>query len=115
MATVYDFTFDQGTTIRRRLTWKRNGSPMDLTNWTARMEIRAKLKGELLFRLDTTNGRIVLGGPMGTIDLHITAEESTLWEFKSAVYDLELIEANGDVGRCIQGKVKVSQEVTTGA
>lgn len=115
MASLYDFTFDQGTTIERRLTWKRNAVPVDLTGWIARMEVRDKIGGLLLFRLDTSNGKLTLGGTAGTIDVRITATETSTWLFKAGVYDLELEDTNGKVGRLLQGKVKVNQQVTTGA
>jgi len=115
LASTYDFVFDQGTTISRRLVWKRNGIPVDLTGWNARMEIKDKVGGTMLFRLDPDNGRLALGGEDGSIDIHITADESSAWPWKLGVYDIEVIDDNGNVGRLLQGKVKISQEVTTGA
>ncbi|WP_344580481.1 hypothetical protein [Nonomuraea roseoviolacea] len=114
MAAVYRFTIDQGATFRRVLRWTSGGEPLNLTGFSARMEIRTKTGGELLYRLDTSTGGITLGGVEGTIQLHIPASASTAWAWRTGVYDLELIGPTGDVVRLIQGGVQVSPEVTTG-
>ncbi|MEO3860112.1 hypothetical protein [Acrocarpospora sp. B8E8] len=116
MAGTYRFKIDQGATLRRILVWKKeDGTPVDLTDYTARMEIRDQAGGVLLYRLDTDNGGLTLGGEAGTITLHIPAATSTPWAWRAGVYDLELIAPNGDVVRLIQGGLQVVPEVTTGA
>lgn len=114
MAGTYRFNIDQGTTLRRSLRWSRAGQPVDLSGASARMEIRDKARGALLYRLDITNGGLVLGGIAGTILISIPAEASSAWNFLKGVYDLEVVEADGTVSRLIQGAVVVSPEVTTG-
>ncbi|MEQ4716096.1 hypothetical protein [Nonomuraea sp. B19D2] len=114
MAVVYRLTLDQGATFRRVLRWLKGESPVDLTGFSARMEIRDKAGGSLLYRLDTTNGGISLGGAEGTVILHLPAATSAAWSWRTGVYDLELIEPNGDVTRLIQGGVQINPEVTTG-
>lgn len=97
------------------MVWKRDNVIVDITGWTARMEIRDKIGGILLYRLDTSNGRLTINGPIGMIGLNIPADVSSAWTWKSGVYDLELVDPNGKIGRMIQGKIKVNAEVTTGA
>jgi hypothetical protein len=77
VAGTYRFNIDQGTTVRRTLRWLRDGVPVDLTGATARMEIRDKAGGILIYRLDTTNGGLTLGGTTGMILLYIPAEASS--------------------------------------
>lgn len=116
MAAVYRFTIDQGATFRRVLKWTTgDGNPVDLTGFSARMEIRSKVGGELLHSLRTSTGEITLGGTEGTIQLHIPADVSASWTWRTAVYDLELITPDGDVIRLIQGGIQINPEVTIGA
>lgn len=115
LATAYDFVFDQGTTIERVLTWRRDGSPLDLTGWNTRMEVRDKYGGTLLYRLDPTIGNLILGGVAGTLTLVIPADVSAGWTWRGGLYDIEVIDPGGKVGRLLQGKIKLNPEVTTGA
>lgn len=114
MAGIYRLTIDQGTTVRIPLRWMRDDEPVDLTGATARMEIRTTYGGELLARLDTENGGLVLGGEDGTIQINIPPSMSSAWTVRTAVYDIELVEPNGDIIRLLQGAVVISPEVTTG-
>ena len=54
----------------------------------------------------------------GTIGVSIAAVTSSLLDFNSAVYDLEIASGSGDtvtVVRLLQGKIKLSKEITQGA
>lgn len=112
MAGTYDWIWDQGTTIDRMMVWKRDGVIVDMTGWTARMEIRDRIGGTLLFRLDTTNGRLTVGS--NGMGLNISHLVSSAWDWRSGLYDLEVIDANGRIGRLLEGKVKIRPEITTG-
>lgn len=108
-------TIYQGATFRWSATLK-SGSPAvvtDLTGYTARMQVRADItSAEALLDLTTENGGIVLGDAAGTIDLFVSAADTTAIDWTDGVYDLELIAPNGDVIRRIYGTVSVSPEVT---
>jgi hypothetical protein len=87
--------------------------PVDLTGFTARMQIRDTVDATaILATLTTENGGITLGGTAGTIALLLTAAQTTLLTFTSAVYDLEIISAGGVVTRLLSGAVVLSKEVT---
>jgi len=104
---------DQGSTFRKRLTWKAGTVPVDLTGCTARMQIRSEVASpDVLASLTTENGGITLGGVAGTIDLYISSVATTLFTWEEGVYDIEFVMGNGDVARKIVGTVKVSLEVT---
>jgi hypothetical protein len=66
----------------------------------------------VLKELTTANGGITLGGAAGTIDLFISATDTAGFAWESGVYDIELIQPNGEVQRKIEGAVVVSPEVT---
>jgi len=106
---------DQGATFRKSVTWKAGtpAAPVDLTGCTARMHVRSEVKSAtVLLDLTTANGGITLGGAAGTVDLYLTDDQTTAITWTSAVYDLEVEFANGDVRRLLYGSVTVSPEVT---
>jgi len=85
--------------------------PIDLTGATARMQIRARIGGELLLELTTENGGLAFTGP-GTITRTLSAAQTAALTWAEAVYDLEVEYADGTVQRYLQGDVTVSREVT---
>ena len=87
-------------------------TPVSLAGYTARMQIRKKLKDtEAVLTLTTENGGIVFDNNLKTITITMTAEQTAALTFNSAVYDLEFI--NGStVTRFAEGSLTLQQEVT---
>jgi len=112
-AGTLNFTIEQGATFNLLLTWEIDGTPVNITNWTARLAARVDVEdSEVILSLTTTNGGITLGGAAGTISLNQTATQTALLPAGTYVYDLELISAVGAVTRLVQGELNVSPEVT---
>ena len=112
-AGTLDFTIEQGATFNLLLTWKINGTPVNLTGYTARLAARVDVEDtEVILSLTTSNGGITLGGSAGTISLDQTATQTTLLPAGTYVYDLELIASNSTVTRLVQGELLISPEVT---
>lgn len=87
--------------------------PVDLTGYTARMQIRPTVTDPtIIIELNTTNGGIALGAAAGTINLLITAVQSALFTFQNAVYDLTLTSPTGVVTNLLAGNVSLTLEVT---
>lgn len=109
-----DLVIEQGATFQKKLIWQdASGNPIDITGYIARMHIREELdSATILVELTTVNGRISLGGSNGEIDLLISASDTEALTFSSAVYDLELEDTGGIVTRLVEGKVRLSLEVT---
>lgn len=119
----YDMEVDQGTTFRKTITWKDSSStPVNLTGYTARMQVRASFTSSgTIASLTTSNGGITLGGAAGTVALYISATDTAAFSTASpsqfadafvGVYDLELVSASGDVTRLLHGDFIVNPEVT---
>ena len=111
------FTIYQGATFRKRLTWKApDGTPIDLTGCTARMQVRSEVESDVvLLSLTTENGGITLGGSAGTVNLYLGAVATAALAFEGGVFDLEIIHPGAlpdDVTRLGQGYLNVSPEVT---
>jgi hypothetical protein len=108
-----NFTIEQGATFNLLLTWKIDGTPVNITNWTARLAARVDVEdSEIILSLTTSNGGITLGGAAGTISLNQTATQTALLPAGTYVYDLELISGAGAVTRLVQGELNISPEVT---
>ena len=121
----YTFFIEQGATTDFELVWKDNdGNPVDLTSYSARMQIRTDYGGDLICSLssslDTDGTGLNLSGsngitPLasGSIGIFISAASSSAFTFNEAKYDLELEHTSTSyVTRLIEGKVKLSKEVT---
>ena len=72
----YNFTCPQGTTLRTILTYKLDETPVDITGYSARLQVRETYESdEYIIELTNTNGGITLGGSAGTISSSIKALE----------------------------------------
>lgn len=108
----YNFICPQGATFSKQLTWKIEDEPVDLTTYTARMQVREKHTSTTkILDLTTENGGISLGGTAGTIQIEITADDTSDVVAKCYVYDLELI-TSSNVTRLLEGQFMVTPEVT---
>jgi len=90
-------------------------APTDLTGYTARMQIRITRGSTVsVHELTTENGGITLNAADGGINLLISDTDTAAFDFDNAVYDLELINTNGngDVTRVAEGTVRLHKEVT---
>ena len=113
-AGTYDILIEKGATFQLSLTWKApNGTPYDLTGYTARMQVRkAYSSTTTLLSLTSANSDIVLGGVAGTIIVTATATATAAIDATRGVYDLELVAPSGVVTRVLKGDVEISPEVT---
>lgn len=109
----YNIICPQGSTLDQQLTYSIDDVDVDLTGYTARMQVREKhTSTSTTLSLTNSNGGIVLGGAAGTIKIVVTAAQSSELTAKEYVYDLELVSSSGNVTRLIEGKFIVTPEVT---
>jgi hypothetical protein len=113
IAAKYRLDIEHGATFKQNFVWMdATRVPINLTGCTARMQIRQKFTSdEFYVELTTENGKIVLGGTTGTVDL-IMSPTDTESILTNGVYDLEVIFTNGDVVRLLYGAVNISKNVT---
>lgn len=105
----------KGATYKKSMVYKNEDQTLvDLTGFTAEMQIRTGFEIEpIILTLSTTNGRIILGGALGTIDLLIDKETTKLLApAVKNIYDLELLSPSGEVIRLIEGIVTITDNVT---
>ena len=117
-AGIYNFTIEQGTTFIRVFKYKdSNGNPIDLSTATSlRMQIRESINSSIISEFTSASGQFIISSSVGTTEkdqftLLISAATSSDYTFDRAVYDVEL-DSNGITTRLLQGKIKLSKEVT---
>jgi hypothetical protein len=113
MAGTHDIVCDQGATFTRVFTWQDStGVPVNLTGYTARMQVRATIdSASTLLSLTTENSGIALGGAAGTVTITATATQTAAVAAGCYVYDIELV-IGSTVVRLVQGQFTVDGEVT---
>jgi hypothetical protein len=86
--------------------------PMNLTGYTARLQVRSLPSDpDAVLTLTTENGGITITALTGFVAVTATATQTTAIDEGTYVYDIELV--NGSiVTRLAQGQVVVSPEVT---
>jgi len=113
MAGVHRISVERGTTFSRVLTWKIDDVLVDLTGYTAKMEVRKGEDADVIVTLTTADSSIVLGGALGTITLSMSdTVTSALPRDLTAEYALELTSGGGEVTRLIDGSFVTDQEIT---
>ena len=104
-----NMVIEQSATFRLRLVYRdHNKKPINLAGFSAHMSVR-DVNGVLLSDLTVANGKVVMGGVTGAIDLHIPSTETALLSFVTALYDIALILPDGTIDRLLEGKMLLSR------
>lgn len=89
------------------------GMPVNLNNYSARMQIRESVDSETIIHSATTeNGGIVLDNVYKTITITIPASATSEFSFSTSVYSVELYTPNGQVVPFLAGNLTLVPEVT---
>jgi hypothetical protein len=130
----YSFIIEQGSTLEFEIQYKdSNGDPVDLTNYSARMQIRPTVTSDdvicsLTSTLQSDGTGLDMSGSTssnpptsGSIGVYISAYSSSQFAsgsnpvWTTARYDLEIVSGSGVatyVDRILEGTVKLSNEIT---
>lgn len=122
-AARYSFIIEQGATTNIQISWQDESGSVDLSGYGARMQMRPSSTSDTVYlslssslRIDGT-GLNMSGSDgetavqSGSIGIYISAATSSLLNFETAYYDLELVSGN-EVTRLLEGQVKLSKNVT---
>ncbi len=111
-----NLTIEQGSSFLRIVIYRdSDGNPVDLTGYTATMQIRrTKESSSVIQELSTSNGYLQLGGVIGTISIILPASITDSLDFVWGRYDLELYPGGNATQaiRLLEGKVNLSKQVT---
>jgi hypothetical protein len=116
----YSFIIEQGSTTDFTIIYlDSNGNPIDLQFYSAKMQIRETYNSAPLLTLSSSlngdgTGLDMSNAVSGSIGIYIASCTSSMLTFNEALYDLDIISGSNCpvVNRIIEGKVKLSKEVT---
>lgn len=108
----YNFLCPKGTTFSKSVVYKVNKFAVNLTGYSARMQVRETLTSPSTLVSLSTGGSGMTVNAAGTITMTINAATTAGLPIGTHVYDLEIESAGGVVTRLLEGKFKVTGEVT---
>lgn len=112
---ILDLNCWQGANFDYTLTWQTGGSAVNLTGYSARMQVRDSYDAGTAIVSLTSGTGITLGGTAGSIVLEMPASQTATLDGtpnRQFVYDLELVSGAGYVTRLVEGRFYVYPEVT---
>jgi hypothetical protein len=86
-------------------------TPVDVTGWTAKMELRTGYGVAPVLTVGTATGEIVVTGASGIFTLTLTATQTNM--VVSGLYDILITPPGAQPIRLVQGRVLASPAVTT--
>jgi hypothetical protein len=112
-AGIYNATIDQGATWSVTVTYKdSNGAPINLTGYTAAMQVRQQYSStDADLTLTSPSGGIVITPLTGVIVITMSATQTLSLSEGFYVYDVELTSGTFK-DRMMQGQLTVAPEVT---
>jgi hypothetical protein len=120
----YDITLEQGATFDLPLHYRDpQGVPIDLTGYSARMQVREAPASALFVEFNsalTARGFILLNGDPqdredgqnGNVRLFMTSANTAALARFAGRYDLELTDSSGYTIRLLEGQFRVEPEIT---
>ncbi len=94
----------------------RVGDPLalvELSTYTAKLQVRQNYTSPVLLELSSTDGTIVLDDVTPNITLiFIASKTENMTVFEGMIYDLEITSNTGTVTRVLEGTFSISRQVT---
>ncbi len=114
MAGTKNWEVDQNTTFTFTIEYKdNNGTPIDLENCTAKMQVRDTKGGsKLAFTLTSPTGGITIDEPNGKITVKMTPTQTNKLFFPKSSYDLMVTDSNLNKTKILEGFLTLSRSVT---
>lgn len=107
----YNIKAYQGATFNFVATFSIGGTAVNLTNYSAAMQVRPTYNSTASTFSLTNGSGITLGGTAGTITVEISAAAMGAASAGQYAYDLEL-DSGSEVTRLLQGTFEIIPEVT---
>jgi len=112
LSAKYNLVCEQATTFNFQFTINNNNVPLNLTGYTGTMTVRPFVGASTTTVVaSTANGRMVLGGALGSVTVTLNAATTGAIGAGRYSYDL-VLNSGGTVTRYLEGKFIVTGAVT---
>ena len=112
MSAKYNLVCDQATTFNFQFSINNNNVLLNLTGYTGVMTVRPFVGATTTTVVaSTANGRMVLGGALGTVTVTLSATTTGAIPAGRYAYDL-VLNSGGTITRYLEGKFIVTGAVT---
>jgi hypothetical protein len=114
MAGQKNFEVDQNATFSFIVEYKdNNGSPIDLTGATAKMQVRDTKGGsKLAFTLTSPSGGITITPLLGKLSIKMTPTQTSKLFYPKSSYDIMITDSNTNKIKLLEGFITLSRSVT---
>lgn len=114
MASQKNFEVDQNTTFSFILEYKDpSGNPINLTNATAKLQVRDTKGGtKLAVTLTSPSGGIVIDPLLGKLTIKMTPTQTNKLFYPKSSYDLMIVDSNSNKIKLLEGFLTLSRSVT---
>ncbi len=112
MSATYNITAIQGDTFTFNFTIDTDGTPWNLTSYTAAMQVRPFVESTTKILDLTSSSGITLGGSAGTVAVSVSAATMAATTAGRHVYDFKLTSAGGVTTTILSGVFIIQPEVT---
>jgi hypothetical protein len=112
MPATYNISVYQGDTFTLQFTIDTDGVLLDLTSYTAAMQVRPFAASTTKILDLTSSSGITLGGVAGTVAVNVSAATMAAAAVGRHVYDFELTSPSGIKTKILVGAFIIIQEVT---
>ncbi len=105
----------QGTDWDTTIKYKENGSIVDLSTYTGRLQVRKDYGKEIIIELSSAAGTIVLASGAGdspNVQLKWVSGATAALALYDGIYDLELTSPQGTILKFLEGRWSLRREVT---
>jgi hypothetical protein len=108
-----NFLCPQGSTFSKQITYKIEDEPVNLTGYSARMQVRENYYSpDALLDLSSPSNGLTIEELDGIINILVSSVDTSALPPGNFLYDLELESEGGEVSRIIEGSFIVTPEVT---
>ncbi len=114
MAGQENWEIDQNTTFTFTIEYKdENDAPIDLTDCSAKLQVRDTKGGsKLAFSLTSPAGGIIIDEPNGRLTIKMTPTQTNKLFYPKSSYDIMLTDSNLNKTKLLEGFITLSRSVT---